>query len=375
MQWPQQQPTGSTPPPPPLAPQPQGQQQQLLQQQQQLVQLQQLQQQLLQQQQQQQQQNQQQQQLQQMLQQLGQSQQLGLPQQPQQLQLQQQLLLQQQQQAQFQQLQQQLQQLQLQQQAAIQQTGQPPPPPPPPPPGSGQTSPPPSFVQMQQSQQMQPPPPPGAPLGYGLNGVGMGDLGGMGAPFPTDGDSLAEMARDPKGSRQLQLELPRWSAQQLKRASEELEPHLYELSKHTFGNYAVSKLATLPPMHPALARAMRGRVVELLQHPQGSRVVQAAMSALPASDTLALVHEIDGHILECSLDTHGSFGVCVSFRHTHAPFILAQLARHISALSTQQHGCRVVQSVLQAAAAAGMDLHAPIQALIDGELLYLAAHP
>ena len=99
------------------------------------------------------------------------------------------------------------------------------------------------------------------------------------------------------------------------------------------------------------------------------------MSALPASETLALVHEVDGHILECSLDTHGSFGVCVSFRHTHAPFILQQLAFHISALSTQQHGCRVVQSVLQAAAASGMDLHAPVQAFIDGELLYLAAHP
>ena len=61
-------------------------------------------------------------------------------------------------------------------------------------------------------------------------------------------------------------------------ASEALEPHLFELSKHTFGNYAVSKLATLPPTHPALTRALRGNVVELLQHPQGSRVVQAAMT-------------------------------------------------------------------------------------------------
>ena len=34
-----------------------------------------------------------------------------------------------------------------------------------------------------------------------------------------------------------------------------------------------------------------------------------------------------------------------------------------------------MQSVLQAAAASGMDLHAPVQAFIDGELLYLAAHP
>ena len=98
-----------------------------------------------------------------------------------------------------------------------------------------------------------------------------------GGSFPADGEGLAEMAKDPKGSRQLQLELPRWSSAQLKQASEQLELHLFELSKHTFGNYAVSKLATLPPTHPALTRALRGNVVELLQHPQGSRVVQAAI--------------------------------------------------------------------------------------------------
>jgi hypothetical protein len=37
--------------------------------------------------------------------------------------------------------------------------------------------------------------------------------------MPADGEGLAEMAKDPKGSRQLQLELPRWSAAQLKKAS------------------------------------------------------------------------------------------------------------------------------------------------------------
>ena len=109
----------------------------------------------------------------------------------------------------------------------------------------------------------------------------------------------------------------------------ELAPEVLELASHPFGNYLVSRLAHLPSLQPHLVARLRGHVLELMTHAQGSRVVQAAMSALPASDTLALVHEIDGHILECSLDTHGSFGVCVSFRHTHAPFILAQLARQI----------------------------------------------
>ena len=70
---------------------------------------------------------------------------------------------------------------------------------------------------------------------------------------------------------------------------------------------------------PQLAASPRGDTTRTRARARTRALtVQAAMSALPASETLALVHEIDGHILECSLDTHGSFGVCVSFRHTHA---------------------------------------------------------
>jgi len=70
--------------------------------------------------------------------------------------------------------------------------------------------------------------------------------------------------------------------------------------------------------------ALRGSVVPLLKHPQGSRVVQAALAELPAGEAASLAGELDGHVLECALDTHGSWGVCVAFRHTHAPFLVAQ---------------------------------------------------
>jgi len=121
--------------------------------------------------------------------------------------------------------------------------------------------------------------------------------------------------------------------------------------------------------------ALRGSVVPLLKHPQGSRVVQAALAELPAGEAASLAGELDGHVLECALDTHGSWGVCVAFRHTHAPFLVAQVAKHVAALCTQQHGVRVVQQLLHEAASAGMDISAAVGSLLEGELGYLAAHP
>jgi len=162
---------------------------------------------------------------------------------------------------------------------------------------------------------------------------------------------------------------------QLQCACEELAPYLLELSTHQFGNYVVSKLAVRPQAQLPLFCALQGSVVRLLKHPQGSRVVQAAIAALPVQDAKTLVQELDRHVLECALDTHGSWGVCIGYKHTHAPFILEQMAKHMPALCTQQHGVRVVQQVLHEAAAVGMDISPTCTALIDGELSYLAAHP
>merc|ERR1719502_2130490 len=166
--------------------------------------------------------------------------------------------------------------------------------------------------------------------------------------------NLAALAKAAQGSRYLQAALPRMSASELARARDELAPSLYELSRHTFGNYLVTQLLGLPAhlgFGEALAAAIKGHVVDLIKHVHGSRVVQNALvlrgpgggdvdgplrpnPAVSDEDAAALVAELDGRLLETGLDTHGSWGVCAAFARTRAPFILEQVAKHLGALAT-----------------------------------------
>merc|ERR1719502_1015355 len=197
--------------------------------------------------------------------------------------------------------------------------------------------------------------------------------------------NLAALAKAAQGSRYLQAALPRMSASELARARDELAPSLYELSRHTFGNYLVTQLLGLPAhlgFGEALAAAIKGHVVDLIKHVHGSRVVQNALVLRGASDAVdgplhpnpaisdedaaALVAELDGRLLEVGLDTHGSWGVCAAFARTRAPFVLAQCAKHLGALATSQHGCRVLQRVLRLAGDSGMaEAAAVVDALCD----------
>jgi pumilio RNA-binding family len=172
----------------------------------------------------------------------------------------------------------------------------------------------------------------------------------------------------------LQDAVLRLSPSQLTDVREELTPHLLMLAQHPFGNYVIGTLASVPLMHQPLLAAFRGAMVRLLCNPHGSRVVQALLSALPAPDATNLISELDGHVLETALDTHGSWGVSAAFDHTRAPFILAQVSQHVVALGTQQNGCRVVQAVLKAAGSDGMDLAPAVSRIIEGGLDRLAAH-
>jgi len=186
--------------------------------------------------------------------------------------------------------------------------------------------------------------------------------------------SLVLEAKEQAGSRRLQGELLRMSDTQLTLACEELSTHLLELSTHVFGNYVVSKLAGRPLARSYITRALGGHVVRLLKHPQGSRVVQAAFASLPTAEATLLVGELNGHVVECSLDTHGSWGICAAFKHTRSLFILEQMTAHIVELAEQQHGVRVVQSVLSEADAASMNIAAAVSSLLNGRLPYLASH-
>lgn len=67
--------------------------------------------------------------------------------------------------------------------------------------------------------------------------------------------------------------------------------------------------------------------------------------------------------------------MCVAFEKTRAPFVLEQVAAQLYALSTSQHGVRVVQRVVKAAAAARMELAAIGEATAaGGDVAQLAAH-
>jgi len=185
---------------------------------------------------------------------------------------------------------------------------------------------------------------------------------------------LFDVATDAKGSRVLQDALSRLSKSHLCRACEELTPRLLQLAQHPFGNYVASTLAALEQMQPLMVEAFGGHVRQLLCNTQGSRVVQALLSSLPAIDAHTLVAELNGHVLEIALDTHGSWGVSVAFERTCAPFILDEVSQHVVALATQQNGCRVVQAVLKTAGNNGMDLSKAVTKMIEGELGHLAAH-
>merc|ERR1719326_350710 len=201
---------------------------------------------------------------------------------------------------------------------------------------------------------------------------------GGGAEEPPLWGNLATLAKSAQGSRYLQAALPRMSPAELGRVRDELTPSLLELSKHTFGNYLVTQLLGLPAhlgFGGALAGAIKGHVVDLVKHVDGPLHPNPAISD---EDAAALVAELDGRLLEVGLDTHGSWGVCAAFARTRAPFVLAQCAKHLGALATSQHGCRVLQRVLRLAGDSGMaEAAAVVDALCDEgtELAYLASHP
>ena len=102
-----------------------------------------------------------------------------------------------------------------------------------------------------------------------------------------------------------------------------------------------------------------------MQHPQGSRVVQAALERLPAHLSATLVDELEGRVSEVASGTHGSWSVVAAYKHTHKAFVLKELAHEIRWLSTQQNGSRVVQRVLAEAAQTGGDLTSPVEQLLN----------
>lgn len=172
------------------------------------------------------------------------------------------------------------------------------------------------------------------------------------------------MAQEQEGSRLLQQQLSTMHPEQLSAAVEELAPHLATLATNAFGNYLVSTMAYLPAAQEAIFHALQGHVCRLMQHPQGSRVCQAAVERLPAKSAQVLVEELRGHVPEVACSTHGSWSAVAAYKHTRASFLLEELSTDIGKLAGLQNGSRVVQRVLLDAAQAGEDVAAPLDALL-----------
>jgi len=175
---------------------------------------------------------------------------------------------------------------------------------------------------------------------------------------------LAEMAFTQEGSKQLQEDLHRMPPTKLQEACDELAPAIGDLCTHTFGNYLVSSLCSLPQAQPAIIAALTGHIVELAAHVQGSRVVQSALSALTATIACTLVAELAGHVAQVAKQTCGSWTICSAYRTSHADFILREVAADIGQLSILQDGSRVVQRILPEAVSHGADFTPVLDALI-----------
>lgn len=175
---------------------------------------------------------------------------------------------------------------------------------------------------------------------------------------------LYALAQEQDGSRTLQQHLAAMPPAELAAAVDELAPHLGALATHPFGNYLVSSMAFLPLAQPAIHTALRGRLCALMQHPQGSRVCQAAFERLPQPAAASLVAELRGRVCEVACGTHGSWSVVACYRFTRAAFIAPELAADIARLATDQNGSRVVQRVLMDAIESGEDVSGPLGALL-----------
>lgn len=186
---------------------------------------------------------------------------------------------------------------------------------------------------------------------------------------------LVDIAKQQEGSRALQRALASMSPVRLQEACAELGPYLGELATNLFGNYLVSSMASLPEAQPWVEKALRGRVVELMKHAQGSRVVQAALDALPSKAVHALVGELEGHVAATSMSVNGSWSVCAAFKVTRSPFIVREIAESMGRLATQHSGSRAVQKILPEAASHDVDTRCVVAALVGGgaeELMRLA---
>ena len=158
--------------------------------------------------------------------------------------------------------------------------------------------------------------------------------------------SLVSLAMEKEGSQLLQAQLQLMGPDQLRAVVEVLAPSLPELATHTYGNYLVSSLAQIPSAHAHVTAALSGRVVWLMQHPQGCRVVQRALERLPYDAVRSLVAELRGKVAEVASDKEGKYSVLIALKHARQPWIMREIAAALSTLCVTRNGSLFLQRLL-----------------------------
>jgi len=208
---------------------------------------------------------------------------------------------------------------------------------------------------------------------------------------------------DQHGSRFLQHRLELADANEKAAACRAVLPELLRLSVDVFGNYCTQKFLEHASIEQRceMIRALRGHVLMLTMHMYGCRVIQKALDVLdersihdaannnnnnnnnnntsPANDTdsspssvnspqpssplltpnqrqllnstqLALVSELDGHLLAAIKDQNGNHVIqkCIERVPAMREKTLRQVLMHqMAQLSVHPYGCRVIQRMLE----------------------------
>ncbi|KAJ4304099.1 mRNA binding protein puf3 [Collariella sp. IMI 366227] len=163
---------------------------------------------------------------------------------------------------------------------------------------------------------------------------------------------ISEICGDQAGSRFIQGRLESANSDEKEHVFHEIMPNAVQLMKCAFGNYVIQKLFEHGDQahKKALARAMKGRVVELSTDKYACRVVQKALEYVLVDQQAELVKELEKDVLTVVESVHGNHVVSQIIAvvpRQHIDFIMDCLKARVQQLSCHQYACRVIQRALE----------------------------
>ncbi|KPI86846.1 putative pumilio protein [Leptomonas seymouri] len=175
--------------------------------------------------------------------------------------------------------------------------------------------------------------------------------------------SVRSFSKDQDGSRFVQRLLDK--QENIVPIFNEVIAHFDELAADVFGNYVLQKLfdvvsraadsADAPAeikeakLRSRLTEKVRGQLVHLSCQTYGCRVMQKALENMRASDRVAIIHELDGKVVECVFDQNANHVVqkVVEVCPADAQFIIDAFIPDLGDLACHAYGCRVLQRTFE----------------------------